>query len=175
MQARLRASRVGRMRILARGLLLATCLGAAGAWAQERTNHFHDPFLQVTRSIAGCPVPEGPLYSAAEVRQVEHERAQHGTSCYLSGRCRLPNSYLYDQEIVPRVVQYIQRDGRFDDTSVWVVGQRRIVTLMGCVRSREQAEALEKSVALVDDVMNVVNQLMIGTQGRPPYPVGKGR
>jgi hypothetical protein len=37
------------------------------------------------------------------------------------------------------------------------------------VQSREQAEALEKSVLLVDDVMNVVNQLMVGTQGTPPY------
>jgi hypothetical protein len=37
------------------------------------------------------------------------------------------------------------------------------------VQSREQAEAMEKSVLLVDDVMNVVNQLMVGTQGTPPY------
>ena len=168
------ACRTGRLR--PRGWVLAACLLAVSAVrAQERTNYFHDPFLPATSSIAGCPVPDGPLFSAAEVRQVEHERVQHGTSCYLSGRCRLPNSYLYDQEIVPRVAQSIQRDGRFDDTSVWVMGQRRIVTLMGCVRSREQADALEKSVALVDDVMNVVNQLMVGTQGPPPYPAGATR
>ncbi len=155
--------------------LAATVAALDPAIAQDRKNYFDDPFLQVTSAIAGCPVPEGPLLTAEEARRVEHERVQHGTSCYLSGRCRLPSSYLYDKEIIPRVAQYIQRDGRFDDTSVWVMGQRRIVTLMGCVQSREQADALEKAVGLVDDVMNVVNQLMIGTQGRPPYKLGERR
>ena len=95
-----------------------------------------------------------------------HVRAQHGTSCHLSGRCRLANSYLYDKEIIPRVVQYIRLDGRFNDTSVWVLGERRMVTLMGCVKSQEQAAALEKSVELVDDVMGVINQLAVGTAER---------
>lgn len=152
------------------GFWLAASLTVPGpAAAQERKNFFDDPFLRVTSAVAGCPVPEGPLLTAEEARVVEHERAQHGTSCYLSGRCRLPSSYLYDKEIIPRVAQYIQREGRFDDTSVWVMGQRRIVTLMGCVQTREQADALEKAVGLVDDVMNVVNQLMVGTQGQPSY------
>lgn len=154
------------------GFWLAASLTVLGpAAAQERKNFFDDPFLQVTSAVAGCPAPEGPLLTAEEARGVEHERVQHGTSCYLSGRCRLPSSYLYDKEIIPRVAQYIQRDGRFDDTSVWAMGQRRIVTLMGCVQSREQADALERAVGLVDDVMNVVNQLMIGTQGQPVYPL----
>jgi osmotically-inducible protein OsmY len=96
-------------------------------------------------------------------------RAQHGTSCYQSGRCRLPNSYLYDSEIIPRVQQYIRRDGRFDDTSVWVLGERRIVTLMGCVKTAAQAEQMEQAVLLVDDVMGVVNYLMVGTRGTPKY------
>jgi hypothetical protein len=158
---------------LASVLVIAFGAGIAApgpAQAQERTNHFDDPFVQASSALAGCPVPEGPLLTAAEVRAVEHERVQHGTSCYYSGRCRLPNSYLYDKEIIPRVAQSIQRDGRFDDTSVWVMGQRRIVTLMGCVQSREQAQAMESAVGLVDDVMTVVNQLMVGTRGRPPYP-----
>jgi hypothetical protein len=166
-------------RLLARSRRLAGLLLAVGvalaAVAQERSNFFDDPFLRVTASLPGCPVPEGPLYSNDEVRQSEHVRSQHGGSCYLSGRCRLPNSYLYDKEIVPRVARYIERDGRFDDTSVWVMGQRRIVTLMGCVRSKQQAEALERSVALVDDVLNVVNLLMVGVSGPPPYDVLKDR
>src|SRR3569832_1055592 len=136
-------------------------LGAAAAHAQERRNWFDDPFLQATNGIAQCPVPEGPLMTRQEFQEAAHVRAQHGTSSWLAGRCRLANSYPYDKEIIPRVVQYIQRDGRFNDASIWVLGQRRIVTLQGCVKSREQADALVKWVTLVDDVMNVVDQLVV--------------
>jgi hypothetical protein len=153
-------------------ILLWGLAAAMPAWPQQRSNAFHDPFVQVTSAIAACPVPAGPLYTEAEARAAEHVRTQHGTSCYHSGRCRLPNSYLYDVEIIPRVAQYIQRDGRFADTSVWVVGERRLVTLLGCVPSREQAEALEKSVQLVDDVMGVINHLAVPGEA-PPYEVAK--
>ena len=143
--------------------------------AQEPSNFFDDPFVQVTSAMPGCPVPEGPLMTQAEVRAQAHVRSQHGGSCYRSGRCRLPNSYLYDKEIIPRAAQYLQQDGRFDNTSVWLLGERRLVTLMGCVQSKEQAEAMEKAVWLVDDVMGVVNYLMVGTKGKPPYkPAASG-
>ena len=148
---------------------LLACLAAAASAQEEGSNHFDDPFVQVTSAIAGCPVPEGPRYTAAEVREVEHERVQHGTSCHLSGRCRLPNSYLYDKEIVPRAAQFIRRDGRFDGTSVWIMGQRRTVTLMGCVQSREQAAALVQAVMNVDDVAGAVDLLMVGTREEPRY------
>ena len=152
-------------------LLSAFLLFAAAAPAQQRRNAFDDPFLQATSAIPGCPAPRPPGFTEEEVRKEEHVRAQHGTSCYYSGRCRLPNSYLYDKEIVPRVRQSIQRDGRFDNTSVWVLGERRIVTLMGCVKTPEQAAEMERTVLLVDDVMGVVNFLMVGTQGQPRYPL----
>lgn len=140
--------------------------------APQRSNAFHDPFVQATSALPRCPVPAGPLYTEAEARAAEHVRTQHGTSCYHSGRCRLPNSYLYDAEIIPRVVQYIQRDGRFADTSVWLVGERRLVTLMGCVASREQAQALVQTVGLVDDVMGVVDLLALPGEA-PRYEVAK--
>ena len=136
---------------------------------QERSNFFDDPFEQVTSAMPGFPVPEGPLVTQEEVRAQAHVRSQHGGSCYRSGRCRLPNSYLYDEEIIPRVMLYLREDGRFEDTSVWLLGERRLVTLMGCVASSEQALAMEKAVLLVDDVMGVANQLMVGTAGKPPY------
>jgi hypothetical protein len=153
-------------------LLLAFLLPATAA-GQQRRNAFDDPFLPVTSAMPGCPVPRPPGYTEDEIRREAHVRAQHGTSCYHSGRCRLPNSYLYDKEIIPRVQQYIRRDGRFDDTSVWVRGERRIVTLMGCVRTREQAQEMERTVLLVDDVSGVVNALMVGTRGAPPYAIGR--
>ncbi|RYF73388.1 MAG: BON domain-containing protein, partial [Comamonadaceae bacterium] len=80
-------------------------------------------------------------------------------------------SYLYDRELLPRVAQFLSMDGRFDDTSVWVLGERRLVTLMGCVRSAEQAAQMEQAVRLVDDVMGVINLLDVAPQGRPRYRV----
>lgn len=151
-------------------LLLALLAGGA-AHAQEAGNQFGDPFVPVTSAIANCPVPRGPYITQEQARVQQHVRSQHGTSCYRSGRCRLPNSYQYDAEIIPRVQTYIRADGRFDDTSLWVLGERRIVTVMGCVKSREQAIELERTLALVDDVLNVVPLLMIGADGRPPYRV----
>ena len=148
--------------------LLAAAL-ATGAAAQERRNWFDDPFVQVTAALPGCTPPAPPGMTEEEMRAEAHVRAQHGTSCYRVGRCRLPNSYLYDKELIPRVAQYLRMDGRFDDTSVWVLGERRIVTLMGCVRTPEQAEQMEKAVMLVDDVMGVVNFLGVGTAAPPRY------
>ncbi|HWP13743.1 MAG TPA: hypothetical protein VNN06_18115 [Ramlibacter sp.] len=44
---------------------------------------------------------------------------------------------------------------------------------MGCVQSREQAVEMEKAVALVDDVMGVINQLMVGTREKPRYQLAR--
>lgn len=159
---------------LAAGLQAAAHADGAAASGPARTNAFNDPFVQVTSALPACPVPEGPLYTAAEVRELAHVRSQHGGSCYRVGRCRLPNSYLYDAEIIPRVQLYLREEGRFGDTSVWVLGERRLVTLMGCVQSAEQARAMEKAVELVDDVMGVVNLLQVGTaRGAARYPVAQ--
>lgn len=148
---------------LAAAIATAQAQQHAAGGAPERINAFNDPFVQVTSALPGCPVPEGPLYTEAEVRDLAHVRSQHGGSCHRVGRCRLPNSYLYDAEIIPRVQRYLREDGRFDDTSVWVLGERRLVTLMGCVQSQEQADAMEKALWLVDDVMGVINLLQVGT------------
>jgi hypothetical protein len=162
-----------RLRFLVRASALLALALASASGAQERRNAFDDPFLQVTSALSGCPAPRPPGFTDEEVRKEAHVRAQHGTSCYRVGRCRLPNSYLYDKEIIPRVQQTIRMDGRFDDTSVWVLGERRIVTLMGCVKTKEQAEQMEQAVRLVDDVMGVVNYLMVGARGKPKYERAK--
>ncbi len=141
------------------------------AQAQQATNYFNDPFLQVTSAMSGCPAPRPPAFTAEEVRKEEHVRSQHGGNCYRVGRCRLSNSYLYDKEIIPRVQTYIREDGRFNDTSIWILGERRLVTLMGCVKTKEQSMELERTVMLVDDVMGVVNHLVVGTQAKPLYKV----
>ena len=129
--------------------------------ADKRANYFNDPFLQVNNGIAECPVPVGPMITESEMRAEAHSRAERGTRCFLSGRCRLPNSYLYDKEIIPRVKKAILADGRFADTSIWVEGQRRWVWLKGCVRRKDQAEAVERLVRGIDDVEAVINQLAV--------------
>ena len=77
------------------------------------------------------------------------------------GRCRLPNSYLYDKEIIPRVKKAIDADGRYAQTSIWVEGQRRWVWLKGCVRREAEAKELEKLVRSIDEVELVINELVV--------------
>src|SRR3954468_24250847 len=129
--------------------LLAFALAAAACTtlAQNAGNLFGDPFVQVTSGMPQCPVPRGPFITEEQARVQQHVRSQHGNSCFRSGRCRLPNSYLYDQEIIPRVQTYLRAGGRFNDTSLWILGERRIVTVYGCVKSKEQAIELERAVA----------------------------
>jgi hypothetical protein len=152
---------------------LTTLLLAAGAvaLAQPRSNVFNDPFVQATSGMPSCPVPDSPGVTEQEARELAHDRAQRGVSCWLAGRCRLHNAYLYDAEIIPRVQQAIRVDGHFAGTSIWATGQRRWVWLQGCVATAEQAAEAEQLIRRVDDVEGVVNQLMVGTDGQPSYRV----
>lgn len=140
---------------------LALACAASPATGDERANYFDDPFIQVTGAIKDCPVPDGPAITHAQMQVEAHERAERGTRCFASGQCRLPNAYLYDREIIPRVKLAIESDGRFADTSIWVEGQRRWVWLKGCVRRKESVTALETLVRNIDDVEAVVNELHV--------------
>jgi hypothetical protein len=153
----------------------ALCAGNAAAEDEARRNFFNDPFGQVTSGLPGCPVPEGPLLTEEEAKRETHWRAERGTSCYRSGRCRLPNAYRYDTEIFPRALQFVRQDGRFEGTSVWIAVQRRWIFVQGCVRSSEEAAALEAALKLIDDVEAVVPQLMVGTTGPAPYATAEAR
>ena len=147
--------------------LLVACTAAAAD--EARRNPFEDPFAVVTSGVAACPRAEPPLFTEEQIRAEAHDRAQRGTSCWLAGRCRLHNAYLYDKEIVPRVVKAVSADGRYGDTSVWALGQRRWVWLKGCVSKPEQRDGLERLVRQIDDVEGVINELMVGPSGKPPY------
>ena len=136
--------------------LLCACIGLAVA--QPKSNVFGDPFEQITSAIEACPVPEGPLLTEAEARAESHWRVERGTSCFQSGRCRLPNAYLYDREIIPRVKRFLSQDRRFDHSSLWVIGQRRWVFILGCVETEAQGLEVEKAVQAIDDVESVVGQ-----------------
>lgn len=153
-------------------LCLAGMLGLGlGPVDAQQTRHADDPFLQISEGIAGCPVPAVPLETPAQVRESAHWRAERGTSCYRSGRCRLPNAYLYDAEIIPRVRLFAQQDERFVGTSLWVLGQRRWVFVLGCVGSEAQGRAIEQAIQGIDDVEAVIGQWRVGSEGAAPYPV----
>jgi hypothetical protein len=164
-RSNLTSKAVPRLACATASLLLASVVAAQ----EPRRNAFDDPFTVVTQGLAACPAAEGPLLTEEQIRAEAHDRAQRGTSCWLAGRCRLHNAYLYDKEIIPRVVKAVKADGRYGDTSVWALGQRRWVWLKGCVAKPEQRDAMEQLVRQIDDVEGVVNELMVGTAGAPPY------
>ena len=146
----------------------AVAVLAAPVLADEpaRQNFFNDPFLQITDGLPACPTPPGPEITEAEMRAEAHGRSERGGSCYRDGRCRLPNAYLYDREIIPRVKIAVDADGRFAKTTrVWALGQRRWVTLRGCVSTAAEAVELERLVKGLDDVEAVVNQLEVRRGG----------
>lgn len=148
---------------------LAALSATATAAPPERSNVFGDPFIAVTHGLPGCAVPAGPLLTHAQAIAESHGRSQRGVSCYLDGRCRLSNSYLYDKEIIPRVAIALTVDERYAGTSVWALGQRRIVWLMGCVASAEQAREIVARVRRIDDVEGVIDELSVGTNAAPRY------
>lgn len=156
-------------------LLAIACATAANATELLLVNPFGDPFVKVTTGQAQCPVPAPPTYTEQQVRDAAHERAQRGVSCWLDGRCRLHNSYLYDAEIIPRVQKAIASDGRFADTSIWLLGQRRHVWLKGCVHSSTQLEQLEQLIMRIDDVERVINELVVGAPVVPARAASQSR
>ena len=150
----------------------AICMPAAPAVADDaKRNWFDDPFFQVAAGLPHCPVPEGPLYTEAERREQIHSRLERGTSCWLAGRCADSNAYRYDKPLAPKVNAALRAVPGVARGSVWVTVQRRWVYLQGCVPSRALADRLVRAARAVPDVESVVPDLMVGTRGRPPYPL----
>ena len=153
-------------------LLAITGVAAAQPSARlDKRNWFDDPFFQVSSGQRSCPAPEGPLYTAEERRQQMHARLERGTSCWLEGRCKDSNAYGYDKRIAPQVQAALAAVPGVQRASVWAVVQRRWVYLQGCVPSRALARRLQGAARAVPDVELVVDDLMVGTRGKPPYPV----
>lgn len=145
--------------LLCIALLFMTPLSRAGDQTSEK--YFDDPFMQITYAVASCPNQERTKRTAAEMRAEIHWRAERGSSCYLRGRCRLPNSYMYDREIAARVKKTILADSRLWNSSVWMEGYRRWVALKGCATSPEQRDQIERAVRMIDDVEAVINEISV--------------
>jgi len=166
------------MRVRAALLLSVLPLAAQQGAAQEaapKQNWFDDPFFQVASGMPACPAPEGPLYTAEERRAQTHSRLERGTSCWLAGRCADSNAYRYDKPLAPKVRAALEAVPGLRRGSVWVILQRRWVYLQGCVPSAALAKRLERAARAVPEVETVVPDLMVGTHGRPPYPVAAAR
>lgn len=154
--------------------LLVAAMGLGGsAMAQEspRLNPFGDPFVAVT-AARPCAAPRGPAYTEAEIRQEAHYRAERGTSCWLAGRCSEPNAYRYDARIAEAATQALRDDAALADTALWLVAERRFITLLGCVADERQAARAAAIARAVPDVDAVLLQLAL-PGGAPSYPLAR--
>jgi BON domain len=158
---------------LAAALLIASTTPAPAHAQEPRKNVFDDPFAQATSSIKNCPAPQPPGFTEAEIAREAHIRVEKGTTCWYRGRCLLPNAYKYDKLINEAVVRAITVRPEFAATSVWVASERRIVYLKGCVASAEQKKALVAVAGETETVDAVIDQLMVGSEGTPPYKTDK--
>ncbi len=140
------------------------------AFGQAMSNPFHDPFEPATQGLRGCVPPQPPSYTLAAMREEEHWRVEQGNSCYLAGRCRYSNSYLYDAGIARRLKRGLASSPLLRHTSIWILVQGRIVELSGCVASAAQIATAERVTRSLRDVQGVIPHLMVGVRGSRPYP-----
>jgi hypothetical protein len=165
-------------------LRLQTALGlfvfAAGfsSYAEELKNHYNDPFIQVTSGIAACPQPKGPFMTIAEANAEAHPRIERGTTCFMSGKCKEANAYLYDAQIGTAAQRAFEEARKttpsLEKTSVWLTVQRRFIFAHGCVSSPSQSAQIEALLRAVADVQYVSTDFAVGVPkrgSRAPYPV----
>ncbi|MDE1180333.1 BON domain-containing protein [Paraburkholderia sp.] len=146
---------------------------ASASTAVERKNWFNDPFFAVSRDIAGCPVPLGPLMTKAQMDDDAHYRVERGTTCWLAHECSKPNSYLYDAPIADAIRAHFDAQHAFAGTSLWITIQRRFVYVEGCApKAFDQAE-LHRQLEAIPDVEQIFIRITDdphGGAGKPlPY------
>lgn len=144
----------------------------AGARAQDNAplkNWFNDPFFPLVQQMEQCPVPRGPLMTEAEMKAESHSRIERGTTCWMTGRCKEPNAYLYDAGIGEAIRERFAGDSALRGMSLWITVKRRFVWVEGCVPDASRAAELETMFRAVPDVERVLVNVMQGTDGKPPY------
>jgi hypothetical protein len=132
-------------------------------------NWFNDPFFPLTQDIGQCPVPRGALMTEAEMKAESHSRIERGTTCWMSGRCKEPNAYLYDAGIGKAIRERFAGDPALRGTSLWITVKRRFVWVEGCVPDAARAPQLEAMFSAVPEVERVLVNVMQGVDGKPPY------
>lgn len=132
-------------------------------------NWFNDPFLQVRAALPACPTPLGPLATEADMRKEAHWRTERGNSCWVAGKCKRPNSYLYDADIARDLTRRFADSGQFRQASLWLTVQRRFVWVEGCAAKSISLPALERFIAQTPDVERVILNVT-ANPARPGYP-----
>src|ERR1700709_1483070 len=132
-------------------------MASTAAWADEPlANRGNDPFFRIASSIPSCPQPLGPLTTQQEWLDDAHYRIERGNSCWLEGRCRLSNAYLYDAEIaqsVKRRLQDIDAATHWREKStLWLMLQRRFIYVQGCVSPDFDKQRFLSELARTADV-----------------------
>jgi hypothetical protein len=136
------------------------------ALAQEAlANRGNDPFMQVSSAIAGCAAPRGPFETEKEWLAEAHYRIERGNSCWVAGRCRLSNSYLYDREIAESVTRRLAAlDAAThwrQQTSLWLTVQRRFIYVDGCVAPGFDKARFVSALGETADVETVIDRTVV--------------
>jgi hypothetical protein len=163
--------------IISRLSCLLIGVTAIHAHAQTpRTNHGHDPFFPISHAIADCPVPLGPLQTEKEWLDDSHYRIERGNSCWIEGRCRLSNAYLYDTEIaeaVPRRLASMNAAVHWrEQSTLWLTLQRRFIYVEGCVSPGFDKHTFLTELAKTADVERIIDNTATDPHAaRLPYKI----
>ena len=172
--ARTKGGKKRRMCRSLRNALIVLALLPFGAFGDETLrNWFNDPFFQVRDGVRRCPKPLGPLITEARMRTESHHRTESGTSCWLEKRCTKQNSYLYDPEIAAAVRDRFETTKVLPKASLWVTVQGRVVRIEGCVPADYAEGTLERLMAGVPDVVQIIVTVIRNTKAKPSYPIRK--
>jgi BON domain len=159
------------VRSLAKVLAAAAFMPAAHA-AGELRNWFDDPFFQVTRAVAACPLPAGPFVDEQGRREQAHRRAEKGTTCWLAGDCDRPKAYAYDEDIAASIRQaFAASDAFAANTTLWVTVQGRVVYVEGCARHAAAGPQIEALVRSLPHVQQAIAIVRTDPNAKPPYRV----
>jgi hypothetical protein len=127
----------------------------------QRRNRGHDPFFQISKAISNCPVPLGPLETEQEWLDDSHYRIERGNSCWVEGRCRLSNAYLYDTEIAEAVQRRLTNINYAthwrEQSTLWLTLQRRFIYVQGCVAPGFDKQTFLAELAKTADVDRVID------------------
>lgn len=135
----------------------------------ELKNWFNDPYFQISAGMPACPVPLGPLLTKAQMTGEAHSRVERGTSCWMEGKCKQPNAYLYDAGIAQAIRERLGGNPAFESDSLWITVKRRFVWVEGCMTDPAKASGIEAMLQAIPNVERVFVNVMHGQEAHAPY------